>query len=122
MGQKGHPVFLFGISCAPEMYLKVLCQVQQECDGAQNILDDVIVHAPTEEEHDRRFESGVKALSNCQFKMSHVKLSHVMCGRRCGLMVSAVDFGTDGPSSSPSRGTGLCSLAKYLTLTVTLFT
>ena len=43
---------MFGISCAPEMYQKVLGQVLQECDGVHNILDDVIVHAPTEEEHD----------------------------------------------------------------------
>ena len=53
---------MFGISCAPEMYHKVLHQVLQECDGAHNILDDVIVHAPTKEEHDKRFENVVRVL------------------------------------------------------------
>ena len=55
---------MFGISCAPEMYQMVLHQVLQECDGAHNILDDVIVHAPTEEEHDKRFENVVRELSS----------------------------------------------------------
>ena len=54
----------FGISCAPEMYQRVLHQVLQECDGAHNILDNVIVHAPTEEEHDKRFENVVRVLSS----------------------------------------------------------
>ena len=32
---------MFRISCAPEMYQKVLGQVLQEYDGVHNILDDV---------------------------------------------------------------------------------
>ena len=55
---------MFGISCAPEMYQKALHQVLQEFDGAHNILDDVTVHATTEEEHDRRFENVVRVLSS----------------------------------------------------------
>ena len=55
---------MFGISCAPNMYQKVLHQILQECDGAHNILDDVIVHAPTEEEHDKRFENVVRVLKS----------------------------------------------------------
>ena len=55
---------MFGISCAPEMYQKVLHEILQECDGAHNILDDVIVHAPTEEEHDKRFENVVRVLKS----------------------------------------------------------
>ena len=31
------------------------------------------------------------------------------CGRRGGLMVSALDSGSGGPGSSPGRGTALCS-------------
>ena len=85
---------MFGISCAPEMYQKVLHQVLQEYDGVHNILDDVIVHAPTEEEHDRRFESVVQVLSSkgltlnrdkCQFKMSHLEfMGHVLSARGIG--------------------------------------
>ena len=85
---------MFGISCAPEMYQKVLHQILQECDGAHNILDDVIVHAPTEEEHDKRFENVVRVLSSrgltlnrdkCQFKMSHLEfMGHVLSARGIG--------------------------------------
>ena len=46
------------------MYQKVLHQVLQECDGAHNILDDVIVNAPTEEEHDKRFENVVRVVNS----------------------------------------------------------
>ena len=55
---------MFGISCAPEMHQGVLHQVLQERDGAHNILYDVIVHAPTKEEHDKRFENVVRELSS----------------------------------------------------------
>ena len=85
---------MFGISCAPEMYQMVLHQVLQECDGAHNILEDVIVHAPTEEEHDKRFENVVRVLSSrgltlnrdkCQFKMSHLEfMGHVLSARGIG--------------------------------------
>ena len=85
---------MFGISCAPEMYQKVLHQILQECDGAHNILDDVIVHAPTEEEHDKRFENVVRVLSSrgltlnrdkCQFKMSYLEfMGHVLSARGIG--------------------------------------
>ena len=85
---------MFGISCAPEMYQKVLHEVLQECDGAHNILDDVKVHASTEEEHDRRFENVARVLSSrgltlnrdkCQFKMSHLEvMAHVLSARGSG--------------------------------------
>ena len=85
---------MFGISCAPEMYQKVIRQVLQDCEGAHNILDDVIVHATTEEEHDQRFENVVRVLSSkgltlncnkCQFKMSHLEfMGHVLSARGIG--------------------------------------
>ena len=73
---------------------EVLHQVLQECDGAHNILDDVIVHTPTEEEQDKRFENVVRVLSSrgltlnrdkCQFKMSHLEfMGHVLSARGIG--------------------------------------
>ena len=44
------------------------------------------------------------------------------CGRRGGLMVSALDSGSGGPGSSPGRGTALCSWTRHLTITVPLST
>ncbi len=37
-----------------------------------------------------------------------------VCGRRGGLMVSALDSGSGGPGCSPDRGTVLCSLEIHL--------
>ena len=71
----------FGISCAPKMDQEVIRQVLQDCKGLHNILD-VIVHAPTEEEHDRRFWNVVRVLTskgltlnrdNCQCKVTHLE-------------------------------------------------
>ena len=36
-------------------------------------------------------------------------------------MVSALDSGSSGPGSSHGRGTALCSWARHLTLTVSIF-
>ena len=79
---------MFGVSCAPEMYQKILQQVLQECEGAHNILDDIIVHGETEEEHDRRFDRVVQVLyekgltlnrEKCQYKMSRLDfMGHVL--------------------------------------------
>ena len=54
----------FGISCAVEMFQKVLQQILQSCEGVQNILDDIIVHASTQEEHDKRLENVLSVLQN----------------------------------------------------------
>ena len=54
----------------------------------------MIVHTPTEEEHDKRFENVVRVLSSsgltlnrdkCQFKMSHLEfMGHVLSARGIG--------------------------------------
>jgi hypothetical protein len=71
---------MFGVSCAPEMYQKILQQVLQECEG-EHILDDIIIHGETEEEHDIRFQKVVQVLhetgltfnrEKCQYKMAHL--------------------------------------------------
>ena len=69
---------MFGVSCAPEMYKKILQQVLQECEGAHNILDDIIVHGETEEEHDRRFERVVQVLYEKGLTLNREKCQHKM--------------------------------------------
>ena len=72
---------MFGVSCAPEMYQKILQQVLLESEGAHNIMDDIAIHAPTDEEHNSRFKKVAEILSEkgftfnrekCKFKMSHL--------------------------------------------------
>ncbi len=85
---------LFGITCAPEMYQKVLQQVLQGCEGAQNILDDIIVHAATEEEHNRRLRQVLDVIrksgltlnpDKCLFKLPKLQfMGHVLSARGIG--------------------------------------
>jgi hypothetical protein len=53
---------IFGVSCAPEMYQKVMQQVLQGCEGVHNIMDDIIVHASNQKEHDKCLENAVRVL------------------------------------------------------------
>ena len=45
---------LFGISSAPELYQHIIQQVLADCEDAENISDDVIIHGSTKDEHDER--------------------------------------------------------------------
>ena len=62
-----------------DMYKEIIHQFLQDCEGVHNILDDVLVHAATEEENYQRFENVVTVLSSkgltlnsnkCQLKIS----------------------------------------------------
>ena len=56
---------MFGISCAPEMYQRVIQQALEGCEDVRNIYDDIIVHGKTAEQHDTRLE---KAFGRIQEK------------------------------------------------------
>ena len=51
---------MFGISCAPEMYQRVIQHALQGCEGVNNFLEDVIVHAANVEEHNERVRKVLK--------------------------------------------------------------
>lgn len=85
---------MFGISCAPEMYQNVLQQILQECEGVHNIMDDIVVHGSSREEHDARLEKVVKILKEkgltlngdkCKMNMPKIKfMGHVLSARGVG--------------------------------------
>ena len=56
----------------------------------------------------------------CETIMLQFCPTMLLCGRRGGLMVSALDAGSNSPCSSPGQGTVLCSWARHLTVTVPL--
>lgn len=47
---------MFGVSCAPEMYQRIIQQALHGCKGVRNIFDDIVVHGSTKEEHDENLE------------------------------------------------------------------
>ena len=53
---------MFGVTSAPEIYQNVIQQVLQGCEGCRNMTDDIIVHAETTEEHDKRLEKVLNRL------------------------------------------------------------
>ena len=83
----------FGISCAVEMLKKFIQQILQGCEGVQNILDDIIVHAPNQQEHDKRLEKVLHVLQEqgsmlnrekCQFNMPKLKFMGMVLSE-CGV-------------------------------------
>ena len=85
---------IMGISCAPEMYQKCIQQIIQDCEGAHNIQDDIIVHGSSQEEHDIRLRNVLSVLrdkgltvnaNKCELNMSHlVFMGHVLSARGIG--------------------------------------
>jgi hypothetical protein len=72
----------FGICVAPEIYQHTLQQVLQDCEGVQNISDDVIVHGKDREEHDKRLVKVLERLrekgltlnkDKCQFRFEKLE-------------------------------------------------
>lgn len=53
---------MFGISCAPEIFQKVLERMLLGCDGVLNFIDDILVYGKDLEEHDRRLEKVMQVL------------------------------------------------------------
>ena len=78
----------FGISCAVELFQKVLQQILQGYEGVQNILDDIIMHAATQKEHDERLQKVLTLLQEkgimlnrekCQFNILKLEfMGHVL--------------------------------------------
>jgi hypothetical protein len=54
---------MFGISSAPEKFQHIIQQVVAECEGCENIHDDLVVHGRDQKEHDHRLLKVLKKLS-----------------------------------------------------------
>ncbi|KAL9977736.1 hypothetical protein ACROYT_G015174 [Oculina patagonica] len=52
----------FGIKSAPEHYQKKMSQILKGSEGHISIIDDMLIHAKTQEEHDRRLKAVLKKL------------------------------------------------------------
>lgn len=86
-GMYRYKTLLFGVSCAPEMYNKVLAQTLSGLQGVNSIFDDIIVHGKNNKEHDARLEALLSRLEEkgltlnlkkCQFNMPHIDFMGVV--------------------------------------------
>ena len=74
----------FGIKSAPEHYQKKMSQILEGSEGHISIIDDMLIHAKTQEEHDRRLKAVLKKLDGagatlnaekCEFSKKEVKFA-----------------------------------------------
>jgi hypothetical protein len=89
---------LFGISCAPEMYNKIIHQALSGLPGVNSIYDDIVVHGKFEEEHNRNLEELLCRLQekgltlnidNCQFNMERIEfMGHTLSEHGIGVSES----------------------------------
>lgn len=54
---------MFGISCAPEIFQKLMEQILSVCDGCLSFIDDVIVFGEDRQEHDNRLAKVKESLN-----------------------------------------------------------
>lgn len=74
---------MFGISCAPEMFQKILEQILSGCSGCMNFIDDIIVHGRSKEAHD----------NNLKVVMARLKERNVVLNKeKCILGVKELMF------------------------------
>ncbi|CAC5425334.1 unnamed protein product [Mytilus coruscus] len=86
---------MFGISCAPEMYNKIIHQALGGLPGVNSIYDDIIVHGKSEEEHNRNLEQLLCRLlekgltlniDKCQFNMERIEfMGHILSEHGIGV-------------------------------------
>lgn len=74
---------MFGITCAPELYQKMMEQILSDCEGCLNYIDDIIVYGVSKEEHDRRLNIVLKRLEDYNVLLNKEK---------CKIGVSKLDF------------------------------
>lgn len=65
---------MFGISSAPEKYQHIISQTLHDCDGVQNISDDIVVHGKDQHEHDQRLERVL-----CKLQEKNLTLNKEKC-------------------------------------------
>lgn len=116
-GISGCKRLLFGVSCAPEMYQRVIQQLLEGCDGVRNIYVDIIVHGQTTDERNRRLIKAMERIQNrslmlnvekCKFQMSELQfVSHLLSTQGIGPTKVKVEMVTE--ARQPESAAEVCS-------------
>lgn len=64
---------MFGVSCAPEMFQRIMEQILAECDNVINYIDDILVFGETELEHDKALSKVLEVLKSRNVLWNHAK-------------------------------------------------
>uniref|UniRef100_A0A3P9JCS6 ribonuclease H n=1 Tax=Oryzias latipes TaxID=8090 RepID=A0A3P9JCS6_ORYLA len=78
----------FGITSAPEIFQRKMTETLANLEGVEIFMDDVLIHAETEEQHDQRLAKVLKVIeaaglklnrAKCKFKQREVRfLGHII--------------------------------------------
>ena len=80
-GLKRYKRLMFGVTSAPETYQKIIQDIIRDCEGAENIADDIFVFGKDVVEHDKNLHAVLNALQasgltlnadKCKFKLSKI--------------------------------------------------
>lgn len=91
---------MFGISCAPEYFQKILETILLPCDGVVNFIDDIVVYGKDDAEHNARLKRVLEIFKEVDILLNHDK---------CVFNVKAIKFLGHELSSS-----GVRPLDKYI--------
>lgn len=69
---------IFGVSSASEQYQQEIAAALSGIEGVENISDDVIVHAPDQETHDKRLHAVMRRLLECGLTLNPQKCQFSM--------------------------------------------
>lgn len=64
---------MFGVSCAPEMFQKVMEQALAGCENVVNYIDDIVVFGANEIEHDEALQQVLAALKKFNILLNQDK-------------------------------------------------
>lgn len=73
---------MFGITCAPEMFQRIMEHMLIDCLGTINFIDDIIIFGATEADHDNNLRNTLQVLKNnnvllneakCMYKTEQIK-------------------------------------------------
>lgn len=74
---------MFGITCAPELFQKIMEQILSGCDGSCNFIDDILVYGSSKQEHDVRLQQVQKRLRGFDVTLNE---------KKCIYGIQEVDF------------------------------
>lgn len=64
---------MFGISCAPEMFQKIMEQILADCECVINYIDDVFIFGETEQEHDEALRKVLEVFNSRGILLNQAK-------------------------------------------------
>ena len=97
-----------GISCASEIFKKIIAQILAGIPGVRNIQDDIIVSGRTQEEHDERLKLAFKRLADRNITLRLDKCEF----NKPTLTFYGFQFSKSGVSADPQKVAAIAGLDK----------